>query len=102
MKPDAATRRLGDTAQTHPKQALPLLSHYVRRTRDGLTRCYVCGCSAIEPCNPPCGWAFDDVCTTCADAAAVIAIWRENAHAPKMSRLLAVSYRGLVPGRGGG
>ena len=28
--------------------------------------CRVCKCSHTDPCDPPCGWAEEDLCTACA------------------------------------
>jgi len=27
--------------------------------------CRVCGCTEYEPCEPPCGWADEELCTAC-------------------------------------
>lgn len=27
--------------------------------------CRECGCSDVWPCEPPCGWAEEDLCTAC-------------------------------------
>jgi hypothetical protein len=35
----------------------------------GERHCRVCGCTALNACRPPCGWAGEDLCTACADAA---------------------------------
>lgn len=29
--------------------------------------CRVCGCTQNDPCEPPCGWAEDDLCSACVD-----------------------------------
>lgn len=49
----------------------------VRRDRNGLTRCRVCGCTELDACNPPCGWqaGHEDLCTTCHAAAEAIHEW---------------------------
>jgi hypothetical protein len=65
--------------------------HEPKHDRDGLLRCYVCGCSDREPCNPPCGWQYDDICSTCANAVAALVEWREAAPRPMMSRLIEVA-----------
>lgn len=28
--------------------------------------CRLCGCTEVTPCEPPCGWAEGDLCTSCA------------------------------------
>ena len=49
----------------------------VRRDRNGLTRCRVCGCTEVDACPEGCGWepGEEDLCTTCAEAALAIADW---------------------------
>ena len=55
----------------------PKPSRKVKRDRDGLTRCRVCGCTELDACNPPCGWepGHEDLCTTCNAAAKAIVQW---------------------------
>jgi hypothetical protein len=50
-----------------------------RRDRNGLTRCRVCGCTEVDACHPPCSWAEEDLCTTCADAALHVHHWLYSA-----------------------
>ncbi len=50
-------------------------------------RCRVCGCTEREPCNSCCGRVVD-LCTTCAEAARALAVWKENARHPNMAALL--------------
>lgn len=64
----------------------------VKRDRNGLTRCRVCGCTEVDACNPPCGWVpgeadlctgCDEVvrgimfCMACARRVNKLAVWRE-------------------------
>jgi hypothetical protein len=45
-----------------------------------LTRCRVCRCTEVEPCNPPCAWepGEPDLCTTCAEVIRIVRQWREE------------------------
>lgn len=54
----------------------------VKKYADGTlsNRCRVCGCSKREPCNPPCGWYEEDLCTLCALVIEAIAEWLDGAH----------------------
>jgi hypothetical protein len=47
-----------------------------------LTRCRVCKCTELEPCNPPCAWAPSqgDLCTNCADMIRALSEWQISAH----------------------
>lgn len=47
----------------------------VRRDRDGLTRCRVCGCTQADGCPGGCEWVDDDLCSVCSDAADALAAW---------------------------
>lgn len=60
----------------------------VKRDRDGLTRCRVCGCTGREACNPPCGWADGSLCTNCFRAVSALREWKERAHRDNMTALL--------------
>lgn len=62
----------------------------IRRDRDGLTRCRVCGCTDVQACCPPCGWVPGeyDLCTACDHAAETIAEWLEGSHRPSKAALL--------------
>jgi len=42
-------------------------------------RCRVCGCTEENACNPPCGWAFANLCTNCSSVASAIAEWMDSA-----------------------
>jgi hypothetical protein len=70
----------------------------IKRDRNGLTRCRVCGCTELEACNPPCGWApgEDDLCTNCAATVQVMATWQEGAHRANISALLRELHRELA------
>jgi hypothetical protein len=55
-----------------------------------LTRCRVCGCTQLEACNPPCGWADrsqSPICTGCATAALAFAEWLDGAHRANLAAL---------------
>lgn len=47
----------------------------MKRDRDGLIRCRVCGCTAADACPAGCSWVEDDLCSVCATAAEAIADW---------------------------
>ena len=53
----------------------------VRRDRNGLTRCRVCGCTEGDACPAGCGWVTgeDDLCTTCHEAAQALSVWLNGA-----------------------
>lgn len=44
-----------------------------------MTRCRVCGCTEVNACNPPCGWAEADLCSSCFYASTIIAEWMDIA-----------------------
>jgi hypothetical protein len=54
-----------------------------------LTRCRVCKCTELEPCNPPCAWAPSqgDLCTNCADMIRALSEWQISAHRPSWAAL---------------
>ncbi len=63
----------------------------VRRDRNGLVRCRVCGCTETEPCDPPCAWeqGEEDLCTGCAGLVQALLYWRiEGAPHPSLAALL--------------
>jgi hypothetical protein len=45
-----------------------------------IQRCRVCGCTEREPCNPPCAWFDESLCTSCALVVEAIVSWAEGAH----------------------
>ncbi len=59
----------------------------IKLDRNGFVRCRVCGCTEEDACSPPCGWAEDDLCTTCATAAEALAKWMEEARRPNRAAL---------------
>ena len=50
-------------------------------------KCRVCKCTHTEPCNPPCAWAENGLCTNCAAAAVALTAWAESALHPSLARL---------------
>jgi hypothetical protein len=58
-----------------------------KRDKNGLTRCRVCGCTYIEPCNPPCSWVDNDLCSTCHATVDMMVGWLDAAHRPSMVAL---------------
>ena len=61
-------------------------------------KCHVCGCSHLEPCEPPCAWVqgwHKPLCTSCLAAAEYLRGWLDEvAVRPKLYELLAL-VRGL-------
>lgn len=51
----------------------------VKRDRNGLVRCRVCGCTAIDACSNSCSWVEFDLCSTCAEAKEALLDWSEHA-----------------------
>lgn len=49
--------------------------------------CYGCGCSHEDPCEDGCGWAAENLCTACEEAAAP---------APKIAKAEAAAVRKVV------
>ena len=60
----------------------------MKRDRDGLIRCRVCGCTELEACDPPCAWFDADLCTSCALVVEALASWMEGAHRPSWAALV--------------
>jgi hypothetical protein len=56
--------------------------------KDGYVRCRVCGCTEREPCNPPCAWVEEDLCTLCALIAEALAEWKTGAHRANVAALM--------------
>jgi hypothetical protein len=73
----------------HPKK------QNIRFDALGFVRCRVCGCTEIDPCDPPCGWAEEDLCTTCQDAIEAMATWFQDSRRPNLAGLLR-EYRRRV------
>ena len=67
----------------------------IRRDRNGLTRCRVCGCTQVDACPEGCGWAkgHEDLCATCAAAAETLAIWLMAARRPNRAALWREAVR---------
>jgi predicted Fe-S protein YdhL (DUF1289 family) len=59
----------------------------MKHDKNGLVRCRVCGCTEIEPCDPPCSWVEVDLCSGCWDTVAALVRWREGARRPSMAAL---------------
>lgn len=72
----------------------------VRRDRNGLVRCRVCGCTNVDACMPSCGWTpgYTDLCTGCDDAAVALVKWCDGARRVNRSGLWREVYlrRGCV------
>lgn len=63
------------------------VTHKVRLDRDGYVRCRVCSCTEREPCDPPCSWAEEDLCSLCASAVDALFHWESGAHRPSWAAL---------------
>jgi hypothetical protein len=95
--------RRGQAAQRAVNHAI--LSHTIRVDRDGLVRCRVCSCTEREPCEPPCSWAEEDLCSWCSSVAESLADFLEGAHRPSLAPLLRevkaiVAHRNQPTARG--
>ena len=49
--------------------------------------CRVCRCTEDEPCNPPCAWFDESLCTSCALIVEAFMSWREGAHMANVAGL---------------
>lgn len=59
----------------------------VKRDRNGLTRCRVCGCTASDACSGGCSWVDDDLCSVCDAAALALSAWLHDARRPNKAAL---------------
>lgn len=71
----------------------------VKRDRDGLIRCRVCGCTEVDPCFPPCSWVQGqpDLCSTCAVAVSTLVAWHSEARRANLAALLRELARNMEP-----
>jgi len=62
----------------------------VRRDKNGLTRCRVCGCTETDACPGGCQWApgEPDLCSVCDQAALALSDWELSARRPVLAALL--------------
>jgi len=60
-----------------PKSKVP--AHVVKRDREGLIRCRVCGCTENDACPAGCSWYDLDLCTVCRAVVVAIAEWTDAA-----------------------
>jgi hypothetical protein len=63
------------------------LEREVKRDRNGLTRCRVCGCTEVDACAPGCSWVEEDLCSVCAVAAEALFDWLGDARRANKSAL---------------
>lgn len=63
----------------------------IKRDRDGLIRCRICGCTERDACADMCSWVEDDLCSTCHRIREQLAIYAGVAR-----RLTWASLRRLV------
>lgn len=75
---ELADRALLEDARdiTIPTAQLRALLEHIETLGDALDceagdYCRVCGCTQNNPCEPPCGWAEEGLCTSCAPEAKV-------------------------------
>ena len=75
-----ANRKITMAAKRDAKGA-PCEGDGIRRDRNGLTRCRVCGCTEVNACYPPCGWqpGERDICTGCYEASRALEHWLHSA-----------------------
>jgi hypothetical protein len=50
-------------------------------------RCRVCRCTERKPCNPPCSWVDQSLCSSCYKAVCAILDWSEGGLRPNMAAL---------------
>jgi len=67
----------------------------VKRDRDGLIRCRVCGCTEMDACPVGCSWVEEDLCSVCAQAVAGLLEWEDAAHRANLGALLREYRRRL-------
>jgi hypothetical protein len=67
----------------------------IKHDRDGFVRCRVCGCTERDACDPPCEWVEDDLCSGCAEAAEMLARWKEGARRTNFAALMRETQRRL-------
>ena len=67
----------------------------IRRDRDGLTRCRVCGCTQVDACAGGGGWVPGeaDLWTTCAEAVAALVLWLDQARRANRAALWREAIR---------
>ncbi len=78
------------TSKTADRKRVPSRDRKIHQNPNDLSKCRCCGCSEMEPCNPPCGWARGkgNLCTSCDDLAGNIREWMEEvAVAPNLAQL---------------
>jgi hypothetical protein len=61
--------------------------HHLQTNTYGQVKCRVCGCTDRNPCNPPCNWVEEDLCSTCLEAAQAVLYWRQSALKPDRNAL---------------
>jgi hypothetical protein len=73
-------------------------AHGVRRDRNGLTRCRVCGCTETDACLGGCAWVptEEDLCTVCYDAALALAHFMAESRRPNRAALWQEAERQLI------
>lgn len=50
-------------------------------------KCRLCKCTDNNACDPPCGWAEENLCTSCAFVAEQIRDWIRGAVRPSFAAL---------------
>lgn len=58
-----------------------------KRNKDGLTRCRMCGCTAVDACLAGCSWEDDDLCSVCSAAVDSMAAWLVECRRPNKTAL---------------
>lgn len=71
----------------------------IKRDRNGLTRCRVCGCTEADACLHGCCWVEEDLCSVCAVAAEALADWYRDARKIRLAALRREVTRRLETSR---
>lgn len=61
--------------------------HIIKRDRNGLTRCRVCGCTEMDACAPSCSWVDADLCSVCQAAVDAMVEWFHDARRANFAAL---------------
>jgi len=68
--------------------AMSDLTSTVKRDRNGLVRCRVCGCTERDACANSCSWVEFNLCSTCDAAKEALLEWHEQARRANWKALL--------------
>jgi hypothetical protein len=68
----------------------------VKRDRNGLVRCRVCGCTEVDACAPGCSWVDSSLCSVCDEVIDALGVWFCDSRRPNVTALLREVRRELV------